>query len=99
MPVWCTRIAGLASEDISRIQRLNSRDNEPQTHHSDAGPHSGEKCPLVAENLGFDFVRIEPPLFVLNIHHLLGVVVPHQFVLLFAHGLARGAAESVNCPT
>ena len=55
--------------------KAESRNNEPQTHHNDTGPHPGEKRPLVSENLSFDLVRVEPPLFVLSIRHLVEVVV------------------------
>ena len=50
--------------------KAESRNNEPQTHHGNTGPHPGEKRPLVRENLRFDPVRVEPPLFVLSIRHL-----------------------------
>src|SRR6059058_3345795 len=52
--------------------KAKSRNHKPQTHHGDAGPHPGKKRPLVSENLSFDLVWVEPPLFVLSIRHLVG---------------------------
>ena len=72
MPVWRTRIAGLAPEDISRIHRLNRAITNPQTHYGDAGLYPSENRSLVSENLGFDLVRVESTLFVLRICHLDG---------------------------
>src|SRR5437773_5782155 len=74
MPVWRMRMVEPTPEDIAH-PKAESRNHKPQTHHSDAGPHPGKKRSLVSENLSFDLVRVEPPLFVLSIRHLVGVVV------------------------
>jgi hypothetical protein len=41
-----------------------ARDDEPQAYHRDVRPLPGKTCAFVGENLGFDLVRIELPLFV-----------------------------------
>jgi len=83
MPVWRTRIAGVAPRWISRIQEAKSRDHEPQTHYGDAGSHPSEKRPLVSENLSFDLIRVEPPLFVLSIGRFVRRAYPSS--IRFAH--------------
>src|SRR6266403_131958 len=71
------------------------RNDHIDNHSHSGGQNNGCDCHDHVR-IGLDLVRIEPTLFMLSIHHLSGVVVHHQFVLLLAHGLARSVWESVK---
>jgi hypothetical protein len=99
MPVWRTRIAGLAPEDISRIHRLNRAITNPKLITAMLVRTQGRNVRSLARISASILSGSSRPFRVEHSSSPWKWSFNYQFVSLIAHGLARSMAESVNSTT